>query len=532
MPLEDTSVSRDAYGPAEPESTDNDEVATSEEDSVIEDFIMGPTWTKLRLVCKYWDGVICTTAALWSTIVLYNPLNRHWLSLCLGRSAIAPLDIKFFSSRFPAEGIALLGPHAARIRTIDISGAFEMAWVRTALQLLEREMPTLESLAVHRSYDALYADRIYVPLSSKRHPRFRSLTMGHLDVPSDVGILSRMRSLTLIQCKLDLSFDQFLDALAAHGCLEYIFFTGFLNQFSMLWDPTLTARKHPITLPQLTSLTLFQHPSPVVSSFLSRLCLPALEHAQLDGLPPLTSPPHQGGTFLPSLLPHPSVRGELLPILRSPWITTVWLRVDDETSTLTAPHPTTSQTRLTLSVSWDIYPGPVFGVRDIFFDLYDVLGSAPLAEIDITGSPDNLTVDDWTRLFAMYPALETIRFAARPFKSVEDASVPFWTALQGGPLEATASAQGPTPTAVTPPCPHLKYVVDVDFTRDTDRCFVALRDCLRLREERQLPRLAELVIVREYVEENRAVQETYRTELEALVDFLDICWEPADVSDT
>ncbi|KAI0668249.1 hypothetical protein C8Q78DRAFT_285690 [Trametes maxima] len=529
IPFEETSVSLYAQDPDEPGLTDNDTITTIEEDSVFEGFA-GPTWTKIRLVCKYWDGAICTTAALWSTIVLYNPLNRHWLSLCLGRSANAALDITFLSSRFPAEGISLLGPHAGRIRTIDIAGAFEMAWVRTALQLLEREMPTLESLSVHRSYDALYADRIHVPLSSERHPQFRSLTMGHLDVPLDVGLLSRMRSLTLIECKLDLSFDHFLDALAAQGCLERVFFTGFLNQFAtMEHDRMLAARKRPITLPRLASLTLFHHASLIVSSFLSCLCLPALENVQIDGLSPATSTELGGdGVLLPSLLPHPSVRSELLPILRSPWITTAWLRMDDQTSTLTAPHPMTFETRLTLSISWDILSRPTFGMKHLFVDLYDILGHAPLTEIDITGRPDNLTVDDRVRLFATYPDLETIRVAAQPFKSREDAAVPFWAALCGGALQASVIHGITTPSDATPPCPHLKYVVDVDFTRDTDGCFGALCDCLRWREERRLSRLAELVIVREYVEEDAVVQKKYRAKLEALVDSLDIYCEPRD----
>lgn len=131
-------------------------------------------FSRLRLVCRHWDEVVCGSPSLWRTIDVHT--NTHWLALCLTRSVQATLDITFHhaSRDLSLEDFqTTISPHAARIRSLTVP---YLPWSETPSNLcpiFDFDMPALETV----EFKAPLPEASELHLSHQRHPHVQRLSL-------------------------------------------------------------------------------------------------------------------------------------------------------------------------------------------------------------------------------------------------------------------------------------------------------------------------------------------------------------------
>lgn len=81
-----------------------------------------PAWLAVRLVCRQWDEIVCTTPALWQDIRAVGARYVDWLDLSLQRVGdTLPINVAFgvMNPTKLAEALAYIGRHACRLRILS-----------------------------------------------------------------------------------------------------------------------------------------------------------------------------------------------------------------------------------------------------------------------------------------------------------------------------------------------------------------------------------------------------------------------------
>ncbi|KAH9895686.1 hypothetical protein C8Q73DRAFT_789494 [Cubamyces lactineus] len=437
-----------------------------------------PWWLKLRSVCQHWNQFALSTPILWRRVSVYK--SSQWLELCLRNSRETTMDVVFYEQQFPAADLCLLLPHTYRLRTLKFQTRISAEWMPVLLEILQGDLAALEILEYFppsfKSRDISY----HLALTHSRAPLLHTLDVVGTRAPSDVALLSGLRDLSLAACSTELTVGDFLSVLASNTRLEALRLESFLDKLSGAFDVPSINREGAISLPLLRKLCLVGHSMHLTSVFLSFLRTPSTLHLLLVGDLGNTTD-DQITRPIARLLPPPSIRLSALPILASPTVTRVTVRVyrwfyHIHTNFMESEKGSVSLEVQSAAVdSRDSWLGE--GIRD----LLDAFGSArELTGLTIHGDQTYQSLADWEKVLTTFPKLENIAIAGT------QGSSELWTVLQAG-LDGDGDINSDNVNSEGPsgvPYPQLKrieYSGGIEATHET--CTEVLR-CVRKRAER------------------------------------------------
>ncbi|KAI0329452.1 hypothetical protein GY45DRAFT_1324884 [Cubamyces sp. BRFM 1775] len=427
---------------------------------------------RLRGVCLLWNDFALSTPILWRRIDVYK--DSRWLELCLQNSRETTVDIFFYERKFPAADLYLLLPHTHRLRSLGFQSQIPSKWMPALLEIFENDLTALEDLQYFppppKSSDLSY----HLALTHSRAPLLHTLEAVETRAPSDFALLSRLRGLSLTTCLTDLTVGQFLSVLASNTRLEVLELSGFLDKLSGAFDAPSMLCEEAVALPRLRRLCLVDHSTHLTSAFLSLLRTPPTLNLTLSG--DLGEAAHDQiispGTWL---LPPSSVRLSALPILASPAVTSVTVRVYQWFYQINTDFPESESG----SVSFEVHSPHIDSwyswLADGIADFLDAFGSArELTSLTIYGNQMYQSLADWENVLRTFPKLESIAMVGTSGNSE------LWTALQAGLGDNGDDAQEPSSV----PYPQLKQIeFSGSRTAMHELCTDILR-CLRKRAER------------------------------------------------
>ncbi|EIW52567.1 uncharacterized protein TRAVEDRAFT_53010 [Trametes versicolor FP-101664 SS1] len=338
-------------------------------------------WKRLRLVCRHWDEVVCGSPSLWRTIDVHT--NTRWLALCLTRSVQATLDITFHhaSRDLSLEDFqTTISPHAARIRSLTVP---YLPWSETPSNLcpiFDFDMPALETV----EFKAPLPEASELHLSHQRHPHVQRLSLECVCHPVDLQLLSHLRSLSISTCREAFRVDEFLHALASSSRLEELFLHNFLR--GLIGDfrsPSDSSRK-PIKLASLVLLHIAEKSVPIISMFVSHLCLST--NAKIDLSCATGDEEGEGllGGSLSGFLPPTAHRAAFAPLL----------------SSLTVTY---------ISLAAEALEDDSMGLEHGMADLLDIFDATSYnGHLSITGIEENAPADIWDHLFESFRVLKSL----------------------------------------------------------------------------------------------------------------------------
>lgn len=442
-------------------------------------------WTNLRLVYRRWDEVACGMPSLWRTIRIRT--NIHWLALCLTRSAAATVDITVqLGPAFrltPRERLSrdlqkTLSLHAARIRSLTVRSSFRVSDVSqgtfgTFLPLFDFDMPVLETVDLI----APLPETSELHLSHRRHPRVQQLSLHRVYRPIDLQLLSNLRSLQISTCSQAFRVDEFLDTLASSSRLEELLLVDFLPGLIGEFPPPSPSSRKPITLGHLIHLRIAENNALMISMFVSHLRLPANPRIELRGYTDFKAGNFLGET-LSGLLPPTAQRTAFAPLLSSSTVTDVALSVLFSCFQIEA-RDVVHGSSISLFMEYtggDLQDGPMRLDQGVF-DLVEILGTAPLRRLSITGIEYDAPVGVWDHLFRTFSTLESLSLS--PEES-QCNMAPFWTALGGFGDDNTADPDSAT-SAIR--CPGLSRLELKGGMPVSEEVSLEMLNCLARRGE-------------------------------------------------
>ncbi|KAI0631402.1 hypothetical protein C8Q77DRAFT_132559 [Trametes polyzona] len=415
-------------------------------------------WTVLRLACHYWDDIVRATPLFWGEVHVRT--HPSWLALCLSRSQEAPLDITFYSDKYPIQDLEQLYRHATRIRKLVFKHLLVTPWALVVERLLALCVPSLETFELARGH--ILGSKSSFPCAL-RYPKLHSLYLSFSQMPSHPQLLPNLRQLTvkLAHTSQDLTIDRFLHALALCTGLESLRVEDSLDVLQGDWDK-IPFRGQAIELLQLRSLELLDSDYNILAlkaPFLDRLRLPRTSRVFLgnvlwDSLPTLTNLPSK----LSSLLPPPPICDQVFPILKS--ITTVEVRIGSSRATYgitartdedkgPAPGKEPGVFNLMLDPWSDAYI-----LDNVASDLMAIFGRSPLTRLRLHYTLPHSPAPDaaaWISVFRTFLTLKVL--------DVTDCEDKFglWELLDAGlgdPDDVPSNDPLPTPL-----CPRLHTLV-------------------------------------------------------------------------
>ncbi|KAI0710664.1 hypothetical protein C8Q76DRAFT_68940 [Earliella scabrosa] len=443
----------------------------------------------LMAVCRYWREIIRDTSTFWCKIVA-SRTGLDFMGLSLARSATAPIDVDVSVPSIDA--VQMILPHAHRVRELraDDIAVHDLAMVEP---LLEASMPILEDLALHANLKPLGMGQCratQLKLSSRAHPRLRSLSLSHfIALPPDPHLYSNLRHLTIKSCIWHQTLDQFLDILAvASSTLESLELRK--PSYESASEPkTLSPlpRRPCISLPRMKDLTLKDERPSRVKGLLANLLLPPTARVDVSCVMNQDWDHALGvGKSFKDLLGH-SPRQGLLPLLSR----TTRLEVRAHRFSYSLKGSSGADWESVFQYHWD-----ADDVEDLerllpslLRDVVTVYGSAPLKHLSVVGGKHDIAPlrDQWKAIFVTFPTLETV--------TVTDgmgSAAGLWTGLQAA--SALVSTGGPTgdDSSCGLACPHLRRItVSGPRMRASREFFESALDCLSLRAANEA-RLKEL----------------------------------------
>ncbi|KAI0668173.1 hypothetical protein C8Q78DRAFT_279778 [Trametes maxima] len=467
------------------------------------------SWTRLRLVCKSWNEVVCTTATFWNTIDVYA--HTSWLALCLHHSGQASLYITFHNASGLVAGLPSLGSHVHRVRslicgpecTTDSAGLSRiLSFVNTPLPALERLEIWLNPRSNHHG-----TGPARVKLFHSHLPLLHTVELWGLSVYADVPFFHGLRHVVLSGCCISLTINQFLDCLVSMQHLESLFLTGLKSSANVENDPTRFNRS-PVMLPRLTRLELSDHTPSFTSGFLSHLRLSPTACVVLDG--DLQGVIEEDVTeTLTSLLPPSLSRAMVLPLLASGEVKYVSVGAIDEVLEIRASSTGfwDAPCSLTLTLRSDAIDFWDLSADRILADVVEILGGSPVAHLSITAHTE-VSAERWGAVFAAFPAIDTlVMYGYRH-------SVSFWTAL--GAVTTDLPENAPRVS-----CLRLQNVIYEGLSPASSTFFHRVLGTLQTRNDNGA-RLKNLVIklASSNSQEKVSPQKAYITRMRALVDMV------------
>ncbi len=447
-------------------------------------FHMG--WQGLMLICRHWRDVLVSTLAFWQKVHVRMDGRNAWTKLCLTRSASASVDVCADPDLRREFSLAILYPHAHRFRSFRFSTIYCPRLLTTLPHLFGHGMPLLEDLyfVAHRLITSM--EHIDIQLTSQRFPRLQTLSLSGILSPQDVSLYAQLRTLSLSSCSHSLSFDRFLDVLAASAQLEELSLTAALHLFSDDWvRGEAVPRRAPISFPRLRELRLEEHGIVRTSSFLAHLHLRPAVSLRIEGTFKETdyvSDSPDTVNSISAMLPHN--HNVTLPALSV--ATTVNVEVWGDEYKISCGTPRTDTKKdipnaifmLTTSGGrgWDCFMAQ--GLDDLIISF----GQSPITHLNVDGDHTYGTVDAWARVFETFHLLQALNVSGGPDVSVE-------TVFLG--LHAASSALTPRGSARSSvACPNLK-TINVEGMGAVET-YKAMVECFRYRAEKDVAPLETL----------------------------------------
>ena len=232
-------------------------------------------WQILMLVCRHWRDILVSTPAFWRMVDLSRQID--WTKLCLARSS--PAHINVLVQRHARCPLGVIYPHARRFQTFFFEAAYSPQLQGALSYLFSSGMPLLEDFkfVVFEQSPPADAGAVDHDITLRRYPCLQalSLTGSVIVAPRDVLLYAQLRELSLRFCSHFLSFDEFIDALAACTQLEQLILSDTLHRLSGDWAHAggPVPQRPPISLPRLREFTSTFHKAHHTSRFLAHLYL-------------------------------------------------------------------------------------------------------------------------------------------------------------------------------------------------------------------------------------------------------------------
>ena len=284
--------------------------------------------------------------------------------------------------------------------------------LRTALPpFLGSGMPLLENLDFTAPRPSAAADcsDVDVHLTSEWFPCLRTLALSRTAIPRDIPLYARLRMLTLRGCYPKLSFDDFLDALAASVQLEGLALFDTLVHLNpgreWMHGGRPIPRRPPILLPRLRDF-LLQEPGVIhTSRFLAHLHLPPSAHLSIAAN--IEEPSPDTTISLSAMLPpDPSTT---IPSLA---IATHVTMVITECCEVRYKHPNPAaipakspRDYSTLTLDLDRHQWRPYMAQGLD-DLVHFFAGSPLTFLMVWGDHTYGTAAAWGKVFRTFPLLE------------------------------------------------------------------------------------------------------------------------------
>ncbi|KAI1793639.1 hypothetical protein LXA43DRAFT_198580 [Ganoderma leucocontextum] len=470
-----------------------------------ESFHMG--WQGLMLVCRHWRDVLVSTPAFWRKVHVRMDGPTDWTERCLALSASASIDVYADPDLRREFSLDILYPHVHRFRSFRFDTVECPRLLATLPPLFGNGMPLLEDLYFIAHRLSTTKEDIDIQLTSQRFPRLRALSLSGMVSPQDVSLHAQLRTLSLSGCSHNLSFDRFLDVLAASAQLEELSLIAALHLFPDDWVRVAAVPlRAPISFPRLRELRLEEHGIVRTSLFLAHLHLhPSValwiegnfeESDYVDGSPDTVN-------SVSAMLPPDHI--VTLPALSI--ATTVNMEVWGDVYEISCGTPRTETKKdipnaiLMLTTSgrrgWDCFMGQGLD------DLVNAFGRSPLTRLNVEGDHRHATLDAWTRVFQTFPLLEVLDVrsgepdvqsgepdvqSGEPDVQSGEPDVSVETVFLG--LHAASIATTQTDPGSSVACPNLK-TVNVEG-RETVETYEAMLDCFRYRAEKEVSALETL----------------------------------------
>ena len=448
-------------------------------------FYMG--WQGLMLVCRRWRDVLVSTPAFWRKVHVRMDGHNDWTERCLELSAATSLDVCADPDLRREYSLSILYPHVHRFRSFRFGTIYCPRLLVTVPHLFGSGMPLLEDLyfVAHRLITT--TEDVDIQLSSQRFPRIQHLSLSGIVSPRDVSLYAQLRTLSLSGCSHSVSFDHFLDALAASAQLEELSLMAALHVFTdnWVWDEAVP-RRTPISLPRLRELRLEEHGIVRTSHFLAHLHLHPSVALWIEGNFKETDYVNNSPDTVNSIsamLP-PGDLCATLPALSLARTVNVEVWGDEYEISCGTPRATAKKDvpnaifKLTNpGRGWDRFMAQ--GLND----LVNAFGRSPLTRLNVDGDHRCGTVDAWARVFLAFPSLEMLDVSGEPHVSVETVFLGLHAASSPSSshtgVETTETEGGATGDLA---CPKLK-TVNVEG-KGTVEAYEAMLDCLRYRTEK------------------------------------------------
>ncbi|KAM5545596.1 hypothetical protein V8D89_000634 [Ganoderma adspersum] len=328
-------------------------------------------------------------------------------------------------------------------------------------------------------------DNLDVYLTSERFPRLRALVLTRTIAPRDISLYAQLQTLELNFCHHTLSFEGFMDVLAASVQLEELSIYETLSSFSSE-DPTRTRggpvfRGPPtVLLPHLRRFMLMGNGIMRTSRFLAHLRFQpsAVLEISADVPDPADNSPDTVLSFSAMLPPNPSATLPSLAIA-----TAVSMRIQEHECELHYDYPspivalpdsTSPDVTLLLELNHSQW-GPFMGTA--LDDLVRSFRRSPLTYLVVQGNHTYGTAAAWERIFRTFPLLEELGIRGLPpsdvgvvFRGLHTASKSTSIRVDGGNALGSVA------------CPNLEYVRAAGI--GSLEAYEAVRECFLWRGER------------------------------------------------
>ncbi|PIL34627.1 hypothetical protein GSI_03406 [Ganoderma sinense ZZ0214-1] len=523
------------------------------------------SWYQVLLhVCQRWTAVARAAPILWTTLTIREEPKIELISMSLQLSGTLPLDVSLIQTKELSAALALISPHAPRLRHLSVTevratrdqalAAFLNQPMPNLQELELQFIPKTEPLPYFELEDARPPEDLDPFLWNpeiNQCPHLRSLSLGRgVEIVGQLPVYYALRKLELHDRRSHTPFTTvtFVEFLSQHPHLEELS----LRQYR----PAIVPVPTPLSLPQTVRKFSLEDNAHYVKPFLSSFyiaptvdlhltrALDFMDHGDIA----MDDFNNEAAHTVTQLLPDDRT---LLPLLAL--VDRVTLSREFESRyalTARAPGPGGAVVELVGRV----HDGAEAELREglhVLEDVTSVFAAAPLVEIRVEGHGSSvLEKRHWARALRTFARLERVAVVDTAANTRWDARATLLEALRmgeqppkkdknksknknkGEPGAAlTVAADGPPPPPALAPQLRSLSFVSSEWDREDESFSKELERCLQSRKSRGC-QLEVLHLVLQYAwpmwkegnneKENRRRMEMYVTRLRHLVGHLHI----------
>ncbi|KAI0354492.1 hypothetical protein OH77DRAFT_505614 [Trametes cingulata] len=372
-------------------------------------YIGSPCWAPLMLVCRHWHALILQTPRLWRAVDVWTRSPEHFAFACKnlwrGTLELALHDQKSVRILFLFD---FMTPRISKL----VLPPLECKYLRFALGALRhRQWPRLEELTVlgQCHYPARHAEAPQIDLSKDCFPMLSSLCLSSLAVSWEVGQVSRLRRLELVDCAhvgSPLTLDGFLDVLDVCPDIEELRLRNFLSSVTMPRSRSRRQRRT-VLLPHLKDFGLHDELSRMLE-VLNAVYFPPETRVHIGAVSPIQNEDGSGDldpykVDLKQLLPDDPER---LPLQ---WSATSG-RIEARDGMIRAVAMAgTAHLVLDLDTKLDFGQWTAQLVPQAIRGFFDVFSRARMRSVTLVGSTQDLNASDYHEILEYFLELEVLR---------------------------------------------------------------------------------------------------------------------------